>query len=155
MTQISLAPFEGHLTLKLPCSNSSHVWIKSQRQCHRIWWGKTRCSTEMSASGAKSRWFVVTSIWEFKYLMDQLSGHLRANFLCTAIPFSRPQEASQPSNPFWTKSVDSCLLKTHPAIKPTMAHKLKFSERATGSIVFSRFDGAAWGADYLPSVLTL
>lgn len=64
-------------------------WVsKSQHHCHGNWRGSSQCSTEMSANGAnRLRWSVVTSIWKFKYLTAQISGHLKDNFLCTEILF--------------------------------------------------------------------
>lgn len=86
-------------------------WIStSEHHCHRYWRGSRRCSAEMSANGAnKSRRFVVTSIWKFKYLTEQISGHPGENVLCPEI--LRLTAERQSSSSFWRETINFCLSK--------------------------------------------
>ena len=156
ITQTRLTPFQGHLTLEFPCVSRSLLWIESASHntaSTDIEEEAVGAGTQTSADGAnKSRWFVVTSIWIFKYLTEQISRQPGDNFLCTEIPDSG-KAASLRAHFLKSGPVNFYPSKTLPAITATVADKFNFSTRATGSFFLALFDYTVWGSDYLPSVL--
>ena len=156
-TQTRMTPFRGHLTLKFPFSNCSLLWIElvsNNTTTTGTEEGRSRRGTETSASGAReSRWFVVTSIWIFKYLTEQISRRPGDTSPRTQVPFltARRQPASKP------------ILKRARQFVPfkdTSSHfrysgrQIKFLHEGQLALFFpALFDFTVWSSDYLPSVL--